>query len=55
MSYWSGLTDEELQMELERNERRLRCIDKKDRAVAHSNIDQIKAEQAKRFERRHGL
>lgn len=55
MSYWEGLTDEQLQAELERNRKRLRCIDKKERAIAHSNIDAILAEQAKRYERRHGL
>jgi hypothetical protein len=55
VSYWEKLTDEQLQEELERNQKRLRCIDKKERAIAHRNIDAILAEQAKRFERRHGL
>jgi hypothetical protein len=53
--YWSGLTDEELEAVHKWNKRRLRCIDKRERAIAHSNIEAILAEKAKRHERRYGL
>lgn len=55
MSYWENLSDEELEEEFKRNQRRKLCIDKKERAIAKKNLECILKEKGKRFERRFGL
>ena len=56
MSYWTKLTDEELQKrKWEEEKRRRYAREKRDRAIAAANIEAIIKEQARRYERRFGL
>jgi len=52
MSYWKKLTDEQLLEELERNKKLFRKINPQERAIAHKNVEEIVAEQTRRYEER---
>jgi hypothetical protein len=54
--YYMSLTDEELEERKKLEERRsVRAIRPQDRAIAAKNVEAIIAEQARRFEEKHGL
>lgn len=44
------MSDEQLQEELEKNKRCFRKIDPQERAIAHKNVEEIIAEQTRRYE-----
>jgi len=54
--YYMSLTDDELEERKKLEERRsVRAIRPQDRAIAAKNVEAIIAEQARRFEEKHGL
>lgn len=50
MNRWQRMSDEQLQEELEKNKRCFRKIDPQERAIAHKNVEEIIAEQTRRYE-----
>lgn len=56
MSYWDGLTDEELEKRLWEERKRARFSrERRDKAIARSNVEAIIKEQVRRYERKFGL
>ena len=54
--FYMSLSDDELEERKQREERRAaRALQPRDRAIAHKNVESIIAEQARRFEEKHGL
>lgn len=54
--FYMSLSDEELAERKKIEERRsVGAIRPQDRAIAHKNVEAIVAEQARRFEEKHGL
>jgi hypothetical protein len=55
MNQWRKMTDERLAERLEKEKKLLRKIDPKERAIARTNIEEITAEQARRYEETWGI